>query len=126
MKPHFILYVEDQKASTAFYGRVLDVEPQLNVPGMTEFALGTEAVLGLMPAAGAARLLGDDVVSASTSDQARAEVYLLVEDPAAFHERAINAGARELSPFQQRDWGHIAAYCLDPDGHVLAFAAESS
>ena len=49
-------------------------------------------------------------------------LYLLVDDPAAFHARALAAGARELSPLQARDWGDAAAYSLDPDGHVLAFA----
>ena len=51
--------------------------------------------------------------------------YLVVENPAAFYSRAIAAGARELSPLALRDWGHTAAYCLDPDGHVLAFATST-
>ena len=38
-KTHFILYVQDQAASTAFYSRALDAEPTLNVPNMTEFVL---------------------------------------------------------------------------------------
>ena len=54
----------------------------------------------------------------------RAELYLLVDDPAAFHGRALAEGGRELSPLAPREWGHEAAYCLDPDGHVLAFAWE--
>ena len=31
-------------------------------------------------------------------------------------------GAIELSPLTRRPWGDDAAYCLDPDGHVVAFA----
>lgn len=27
-----------------------------------------------------------------------------------------------MTEFHLRDWGHEAAYSLDPDGHVLAFA----
>lgn len=34
----------------------------------------------------------------------------------------IAAGATELSPLSMRDWGDLAAYSLDPDGHVVAFA----
>ncbi|PJB30817.1 MAG: glyoxalase, partial [Deltaproteobacteria bacterium CG_4_9_14_3_um_filter_65_9] len=45
-------------------------------------------------------------------------------DPGASHRRALDNGARELSPLALRDWGHEAAYCLDLDGHVLAFARE--
>jgi uncharacterized glyoxalase superfamily protein PhnB len=52
----------------------------------------------------------------------RAELYLHVADPAAFHRRALQAGALELSPPLPRDWGDVVAYSLDPDGHVLAFA----
>ena len=48
---------------------------------------------------------------------------LLVERPADCHARALAAGARELSPLALRNWGHEVAYSLDPDGHVLAFAA---
>ena len=120
IKAHFILFVADQQASTRFYSEVLDAAPSLNVPGMTEFDLGG-AVLGLMPAAGAVKLLG----SAVTADEglaANAETYLVVDDAAAFHSRAIIAGGREISPLKERDWGHTAAYSLDPDGHILAFA----
>jgi hypothetical protein len=31
--------------------------------------------------------------------------------------------AVELSPLAERSWGDQAAYCLDPDSHVIAFAA---
>ncbi|MDD5629415.1 MAG: glyoxalase [Elusimicrobia bacterium] len=123
MKAHLIFYVSDQKASSRFYARVLALEPQLDVPGMTEFRLAEGAVLGLMPAAGIKRLLGDRLPDpARAAGIPRAELYLLVEDPEACHRRALDNGAAELSPLLPRDWGHEAAYSLDPDGHVLAFA----
>ncbi|NUQ54781.1 MAG: glyoxalase, partial [Dehalococcoidia bacterium] len=56
----------------------------------------------------------------------RAELYLVVDDPAACHARALAAGAVELSPLAARDWGDEAAYSQDPDGHVLAFARRSA
>ena len=126
MKAHFILYVSDQKASARFYERVLALRPQLDVPGMTEFQLNEGSVLGLMPGAGIKRLLGDRLPDpAGAAGIPRAEVYLLIADPAAYHRRALENGAEELSPLSLRGWGHEAAYCLDPDGHVLAFAKES-
>lgn len=122
MTPHFILYVRDQAASARFYRAVLARAPRLDVPGMTEIELGG-AVLGLMPEAGVKRLLGDALPDPAAARGApRAELYVLVDDPAAFHARALAHGARELSPLAPRDWGHVAAYSLDPDGHVLAFA----
>lgn len=126
MKAHLILYVADQKASASFYARALALQPRLDVPGMTEFRLSDGAVLGLMPAKGIKRLLGDKLPDPERgAGVPRAELYLLVEDPAAFHRRALESGARELSGLSMRDWGHEAAYSLDPDGHVLAFAREA-
>jgi hypothetical protein len=49
---HLILYVNDQAHSADFYARVLACAPSLNVPGMTEFTLSANCVLGLMPEAG--------------------------------------------------------------------------
>ena len=119
MKTHFILYVADQMKSTEFYSSVLGSEPTMVAPGMTEFLLADDTVLGLMPNAGASRLLNIEV---SEFESSRCEVYLVVDDADDYHKRALSAGARELSPLAARDWGHRAAYSLDPDGHVLAFA----
>ena len=58
-RSHFILYIRDQHDSTRFYAQVLGTEPNLQVDGMTEFALLDSTVLGLMPAAGIKRLLGE-------------------------------------------------------------------
>jgi len=125
MTAHFILYVVDQTRSAEFYRQVLAMSPALDVPGMTEFRLGSDTVLGLMPAAGIVRLLGGVIRDpAGAHGVPRCELYLVVGDPAACHARALAHGARELSPLTTRDWGHAVAYSLDPDGHVLAFAGE--
>lgn len=121
-RANFILFVNDQAASAAFYRKVLDLDPTVDVPGMTEFRLGQDAILGLMPEQGIARLLDGAVDPTAAGSIPRAEVYLLVDDPAAYHQRAISAGGRELSPLLPRDWGEDAAYSQDPDGHILAFA----
>lgn len=118
MTAWFILYVADLDASRDFYAAALDAAPTLDVPGMVTFDLGG-ATLGLMPEAGIERILpGLDAGHRGTS---RAEVYVVVEDPAACHARALAAGAEELSPLAPRGWGDAAAYCRDADGHVLAF-----
>ncbi len=121
---HLILYVADQARSTRFYEAVLLLAPRLNVPGMTEFVLPGGAILGLMPEAAIERLLGPALPKPSAARGApRAELYLVVAHPADFHARALAAGAVELSPLSVRSWGDAAAYSLDPDGHVLAFAS---
>lgn len=124
---HFILYVADQPRAAAFYTAVLAVAPRLNVPGMTEFSLPGDAVLGLMPEAAIERLLGPMLPSPSAAHGVpRAELYLVLPEAASYHARALAAGAVELSPPSLRSWGHQAAYSLDPDGHVLAFATEEA
>lgn len=90
---------------------------------MTEFELREGAVLGLMPEAAIRSLLGPSLPDPATaSGTPRSELYLVVDDPAAYHTRALAAGAVELSPLTLRSWGDHAAYSLDPDGHVIAFA----
>ena len=123
---HFILYVADQAKSSRFYKKVLGVSPRLDVPGMTEFVLSDGAILGLMPEEGIRRLLGSNLPDPSRARGIpRSEIYLLVDQPAEYLERALAAGATELSPLQPRTWGHVAGYCLDPDAHVLAFAEKA-
>ncbi len=127
VESHFILYVADQIRSASFYASVLGLAPRLNVPGMTEFVLPDGGVLGLMPEAGIKALLGAALPDPSSAGGApRCELYLLVDEPACFHGRALASGARELSSLAPRTWGHTAAYSLDHDGHVLAFAAMTS
>ncbi len=121
---HFILYVGDQIAATAFWTAALGRSPTLDVPGMTEFTLAAGTVLGLMPEAGIRALLGPVLPDpASARGVPRCELYLVVDDPQAHHARALAAGARELSPLGLRTWGDTAAYSLDRDGHVIAFAS---
>ena len=118
----FILYVSDQLTSRDFYAAVLGCEPILDVPGMTEFKLVDGSSLGLMPEAGIRKLLGE----ADFGVGLRAEVYLVVDDPRECLQRAVAAGARLLSECTNRDWGDLAGYCLDADGHVLGFGAPFS
>lgn len=120
---HFILYVADQARSRAFYQQALGHGPTLDVAGMTEFALPGGAVLGLMPEAGIRALLGGAIQDpAEARGIPRAELYLVLPEAEARHRAALAAGAEELSPFLPRDWGDVAGYSRDPDGHVLAFA----
>lgn len=120
MRAHLILYVAEQSKSCQFYARLLAQDPRLNVPGMTEFLIDENCILGLMPCSSIERLLG--VPTAAEQQIARAELYLHVDCPQTWYERALQAGGRPLSPVQMRDWGDQVAYCADPDGHVLGFA----
>lgn len=120
---HTILYVRDQAASRDFYRTVLEREPTLDVPGMTEIEMSPGHVLGLMPEHGITRLLGDAVDPSRLRGAGRAELYVVVDDVDAAHARALRAGAVELAPAALRDWGDVVAYSADRDGYVIAFAS---
>ncbi len=123
LKTHIILYVADQESSTMFYSSVLKIKPRLNVPGMTEFEIGKDTILGLMPYSSAAKLLSKNFDNLQSEQVVpKAELYLIVENPNTFHKRAVEFGAEEISPLIERDWGHRAGYCMDFDGNILAFA----
>lgn len=127
MAVHVILFVRDQDRSTRFYAEVLVREPRMQVDGMTEFDLADGAVLGLMPESGIRRLLGSALPAAAPAGAGpRSELYVEVDEPELHLDRAVAAGAELVSPCSDRDWGATAGYCLDPDGHLLAFASTLS
>ncbi|MBX3172347.1 MAG: glyoxalase [Candidatus Eremiobacteraeota bacterium] len=115
---HFILYVSSQSASRDFYQRLLGQAPRLDVPGMTEFQLKPDVVLGLMPQAGIEKLLPVQTSPAVP----RCELYLHYADFTEILRRALEAGARLLSPPEVRSWGARVAYLIDPDQHVIGLA----
>lgn len=120
---HTILYVADQKRSCDFYQEILNQNPRLDVPGMTEFMLSSKHILGLMPESGIKRLLGEKIKNPALGNGVpRAELYIRTENPENMLETALRLGAKELSPILERSWGGRAGYVLDFDGHVLAFA----
>ncbi len=117
-----ILYVSDQEAAREFYELVLEIEPSLHVPGMTEFQLTDGVVLGLMPVHGIKQLLGHDLFKDSASNVPRVEMNLNVDDAQNYIDRAIKNGAEPILDVSMQNWGDRVGYCLDPDRHVLAFA----
>ncbi len=119
----FILYVSDQEASRQFYQAILEQQPVLDVPGMTEFLLSEDCKLGLMPNTGIAKILGDQLPHPDHGvGIPRAELYLYVDLPEKCYTRAIQAGARAINPVCERDWGDMGGYVADQDGHIIAFA----
>ncbi len=122
MKAHTILFVKDQQKSTKFYSEVLKLNPILNVPGMTEFQLSESLILGLMPVEGAKKILGTPFFS-STTNAPSSELYLRLENFEDYFSRALENGAKEISPILKRNWGDTAGYISDPDNHIIAFSS---
>lgn len=119
----FILYVKDQEKSKQFYEKLLGLSPSLHVPGMTEFMLSENCKLGLMPEEGMAKILkGTTPHPKSGNGIPRCELYLKVDNAQTYLQRGVEMGAKNVSHLQQRDWGDIAGYIADRDGHIIAFA----
>ena len=120
---HFILYVQDQSKSAEFYSKLLNQKPTLNVPGMTEFRLSDNSVLGLMPSTGIKKLLGDKIKTLDSScSSLKAELYLIVNDIENYLKRAESANVKILSELKERDWNHNVVYFSDPDHYIIAIA----
>ena len=120
---HTILYVNDQQLSTEFYTKLFRQNPELNVPGMTEFQLAKNFKLGLMPNKGIAKILADKTPHPDKGNGIpRCELYLYVENIELENINAINTGAQLISDIEERTWGDKACYFSDPDGHIIAFA----
>jgi hypothetical protein len=118
----FILYVKDQWKSTEFYSHVLEQKPALFVQGMTEFELSDDCSIGIMPESDIKELLGEKLEDpAQAGGIPRCEIYLRRKKAEEFFQRALAQGATEISSMAKRPWGDRVGYCLDPDGHVLAF-----
>lgn len=108
-----------------FYEMLLRTKPVLDVPGMTEFMLGENCKLGLMPNNGIAKILGDKMPHPETGNGIpRCELYFYVENLQAEFENAIACGAKLISGIEKRSWGDTACYFSDADGHVIAFAVK--
>ena len=123
MEIEFILYVADQEKSKLFYAKILNKEPELHVPGMTEFLLDEKTKLGLMPEKGIQKILSSKTPDpASGNGIPRCELYLKSENFSIYYQNALKAGAKPVSEPAPRDWGDIVAYVADPDGHIIAFA----
>lgn len=119
----FILYVNDQQKSTDFYTKLLRKNPDLNVPGMTEFILSENCKLGLMPNKGIAKILLDKTPHPDEGNGIpRCELYFYVDNIELEFENAMKIGAKLISSIQDRDWGEKVCYFADLDGHIIAFA----
>jgi len=122
MQITFILYVNNQKESTKFYSKLLDLEPSLFVKGMTEFILNENTKLGLMPNDGIAKLFPKNLVHPKEGiGIPRCEFYINSDDVKKQYQRAIDLGAKEINKPSLRDWGAYVGYVSDIDGHIIAF-----
>lgn len=122
-----VLYVKDQAISRNFYQKLLRRQPELDVPGMTEFLVTKNCKLGLMPNDGIAKILANKMPHPDRGiGIPRCELYLYVSDLENEFYNALEGGALLVSPIEIRNWGDKVGYVADPDGHIIAFAEKAS
>lgn len=122
-KTYFIIYVDDIEKTKMFYEILFDIKPVTDEPGMCEFELPNGAVLGIMPNSSLEKLFGAEYsVNEKKKKSPKFEFYFQVDDAEALQQKALQLGALELRKFAKMDWGDKVAYCVNHDGHILAFA----
>ncbi len=120
-----IIYVSNQEKSKLFYRFLLNQEPSLDVPGMTEFFLGKNIKLGIMPEDNIAKIICPATPHPKiASGVPRCEIYLKVNDARLYLKRALKMGGKKVSDIEYRDWGDQVAYVSDLDGNIIAFAQD--
>lgn len=93
------------------------------MPGITEFIIAKNCKLGLMPSKGIAKILSDKTPHPDEGNGIpRCELYFYVDDIELEFSNALMSGAKLISPISERDWGDLACYFSDIDGHIIAFA----
>ena len=123
----FILYVSDQSKSTEFYTNLLQLNPCLDVPGMTEFKINEFTKLGLMPEKGISKIISPIMPNPKEGNGIpRCELYLKVKNSIEYLNRGIKFGGKMISQLKDRDWGDKVSYIADLDGHIIAFAEKTN
>ena len=122
-KTHFIIYVDDFDKTKLFYELLFNNAPVIDAPGMCEYKLPDGSTLGIMPTSSLGKLFGEEFVEQKDRKALpNIELYFLTKNALEFHKRAVQLGATELREFSKMEWGDKAAYSLNHDGHILAFA----
>ena len=76
-----------------------------------------------MPENGISKIISDKLPHPKNGNGIpRCELYLKVNNPLEYIARGIELGGKEISKFQNRNWGDKVGYISDLDGHIIAFA----
>jgi uncharacterized glyoxalase superfamily protein PhnB len=113
--PHLfrvILPVADVEAATSFYARLLDTAGKRVSSGRHYFDCGG-TILACYDA-----LADGDPAEVGPNPQ---YVYFSVDDLDAAHERARQAGCRELTEIEIQPWGERSFYVRDPFENPICF-----
>jgi catechol 2,3-dioxygenase-like lactoylglutathione lyase family enzyme len=117
-----ILAVDDLERARAFYASAFAASEVVSSPSYLELEIGGTTRLGLYERVAFGRNTGQVPPPLASGEISRTELYFRVADLPAAIAKLDAAGARLLSPAQDRSWGERAAYFADPDGNVIVAA----
>jgi predicted enzyme related to lactoylglutathione lyase len=118
-----VIFVKNQEKSRDFYMEVLGMEPFMDVPGVTEFKLDDNMLLGIMPSEGVKNMMDIKTINHwEAGETPKCQIYLPVDEPDEYYNRAIKAGGIGIIEGKSTPWGGYICYCMDLDGNLLAFA----
>ncbi len=106
-------FAEDHAAAKQWYTEFLGIKPYFERPGYVEFRLGDyQHELGIIDSK---YVPGID----SKTGRAGVVVYWHVDDVDSVVKKAIEMGAKQFEPTQNRGTGFITSSVIDPFGNIL-------
>lgn len=123
-----IIYVADVAASLDFYQRAFALETLfLHESGMYgELATGDTKLAFAAHDLAEHNFSGGHVRADQSEQVLGMEIGLVCEDVGLAHQRALAAGAQELSAPQQKPWGQTVSYLRCPDGSLVELCTAMS
>ncbi|MEL6551929.1 MAG: VOC family protein [Cyanobacteria bacterium J06621_11] len=121
---YVLVYVEDVKATMAFYTAAFGFEPKMvyEEDGAVDYGeLKTgETVLGFAAhSLGEMNLQGNYQKSTLSERPFGMELALVDEDVKASYEKAVGAGAIAVAPPTEKPWGQTVAYVRGIEGTLI-------
>ncbi|AMS17362.1 Uncharacterized conserved protein PhnB, glyoxalase superfamily [Pseudomonas sp. NFPP07] len=116
-----IFYVPDVSTSLAFFNRAFGLPTRFLHESGTYGELETGATTLAFAAheLGEMNFSGGHVEAHSSARPLGMEIGLVCEDVHAAHQKALDAGASELSAPSEKPWGQTVSYVRCPDGLLV-------
>jgi len=116
-----ILYVSDVPASLRFFEQAFGLKPKFLHESGTygELSTGETTLSFAAHALGDSNFPGGHVRADESSVPLGMEIGLVTDDVLGAHQRALTAGALQLSPPVTKPWGQVVSYVRAPDGCLV-------
>ncbi len=113
----YCIYVSDLERSVRFYVDVIGLKEQsrTEIPGVNECVVAADEGGGRLQLAER-----HDVPAPIDHGNALWKIYFVVDDCAAVHQAAVDAGCEStMAPERLDRWPVTVAFVLDPDGYTI-------